>query len=51
LTETDGFEEFAATRWPALVRAGLLLTGDWQRSEDLAQETLAKTWRHWRRVT
>lgn len=46
----DGFDEFAATRWPALVRAGWLMSGDWQRAEDLAQATLAKTWRHWRRV-
>lgn len=48
---TDDFDEFAATRWPALVRAGWLLTGDWHRAEDLAQATLAKTWRHWGRVT
>ena len=45
------FDEFAAARWPSLVRAGWLLTGDWQRAEDLAQTTLERAWRHWSRVT
>jgi RNA polymerase sigma-70 factor (sigma-E family) len=46
----DTFEHFAAARWPVLVRAAWLLTGDWHTAEDLAQTTLARTWRHWRRV-
>lgn len=48
---THEFDEFAAARWPSLVRAGWLLTGDWQRAEDLAQSTLERVWRHWGRVT
>jgi RNA polymerase sigma-70 factor (sigma-E family) len=28
-----------------------LLTADWQHAEDLVQDALAKTWRHWRRVS
>ncbi|HEV2891783.1 MAG TPA: SigE family RNA polymerase sigma factor [Frankiaceae bacterium] len=46
----EGFDEFAATRWPGLVRAAWLLTADWQRAEDVAQVALTKAWRHWRRV-
>jgi RNA polymerase sigma-70 factor (sigma-E family) len=48
---TREFDEFAAARWPSLVRAGWLLTGDWQRAEDAAQATLERAWRHWSRVT
>jgi RNA polymerase sigma-70 factor (sigma-E family) len=51
MTSTADYDEFAATRWPALVRSACLMTGDWQHAEDLAQATLVKAWRHWRRVS
>ncbi|HEX8003472.1 MAG TPA: SigE family RNA polymerase sigma factor [Mycobacteriales bacterium] len=44
------FDRYAATRWPALVRAAWFLTGDHDRAEDVAQAALMKTWRHWGRV-
>jgi len=47
----ESFDEFAAARWPTLVRAGFLLVGDWHHAEDLAQLTLVKVWRHWGRVS
>ncbi|HEX8003470.1 MAG TPA: SigE family RNA polymerase sigma factor [Mycobacteriales bacterium] len=47
---TPAFERYAAARWPALVRAAWLLTGDRHEAEDLVQATLARAWRHWRRV-
>ncbi|MEU8288161.1 SigE family RNA polymerase sigma factor [Micromonospora sp. NPDC048905] len=45
-----GFREFALTRGPALSRTAYLLVGDHQEAQDLLQEALAKTARHWRRV-
>lgn len=45
-----GFREFVLSRGQALSRAAYLLTGDHQGAEDLLQEALAKTARHWRRV-
>jgi RNA polymerase sigma-70 factor (sigma-E family) len=45
------FEEFAASRWPALVRLGYGLTGDRYLAEDLAQTALAKAYLAWRRVS
>jgi RNA polymerase sigma-70 factor (sigma-E family) len=44
------FEEYVATRGPALVRLARLLTGDDHRGEDLAQDVLARVYVHWRRV-
>ncbi|MBU2670325.1 SigE family RNA polymerase sigma factor [Actinoplanes bogorensis] len=46
----DGFGEFVTARYPALVRYGVLLTGDRGHGEDLAQEALVKTYRAWRRL-
>lgn len=46
----EGFEGFAAARSGALFRTAWLLTGDWQLSEDLVQESLARVYLHWRRV-
>jgi RNA polymerase sigma-70 factor (sigma-E family) len=45
-----GFAEFVGARYPALVRHGVLLTGDRGHGEDLAQEALVKTYRAWRRL-
>ena len=46
---TDYDEFFAETR-PKLVGLGLALTGDLQVAQELAQETLIRSWIHWRRI-
>ncbi|MFJ8596978.1 SigE family RNA polymerase sigma factor [Streptomyces sp. NPDC093598] len=47
----DGFDEFAAARWSALLHVARLLTGgDRQRAEDLVQEALVKLWFAWPKV-
>jgi RNA polymerase sigma-70 factor (sigma-E family) len=46
----QAFEAFASARSGALFRTAWLLTGDWQLSEDLVQETLARVYLHWRKV-
>ena len=38
------FEEYVATRGPALVRFARLLTGDRHHAEDLVQEALSKAY-------
>ncbi|KMS89942.1 RNA polymerase sigma24 factor [Streptomyces regensis] len=43
--------EFAAVRSGPLFRTACLLTGDWHLAEDLVQETLAKMYRSWRRIS
>ncbi|MFE5402226.1 SigE family RNA polymerase sigma factor [Streptomyces sp. NPDC056580] len=43
--------EFATARSGPLFRTACLLTGDWHLAEDLVQETLAKMYRSWRRVS
>ena len=49
-TDRADFEEFARARSHELLRAAWLLTGDRQRGEDLAQETLARIFTRWSRV-
>jgi RNA polymerase sigma-70 factor (sigma-E family) len=44
------FEEYVATRGPALVRFARLLTGDRHRAEDLVQEALSKAYLRWDRM-
>ncbi|MFJ4820234.1 SigE family RNA polymerase sigma factor [Streptomyces sp. NPDC088801] len=47
----DGFDEFAAARWSALLHVARLLTGgDRQRAEDLVQEALVKLWFVWPKI-
>ncbi|MDG4807021.1 SigE family RNA polymerase sigma factor [Micromonospora sp. WMMD1120] len=48
---TETFQEFVAHRTPALSRTAYLLTGDHQLAEDLLQSALARTYRHWRRIS
>jgi len=43
----DEFAEFVAARYRALVRTGLLLTGDSGRAEDLVQSALIRTYLAW----
>ena len=44
------FEEYVATRGPALVRFARLLTGDRHHAEDLVQDALAKAYLRWNRM-
>ena len=50
MADRSGFDEFVATRSPALLRTAYLLTGDRGLAEDLLQSALAKAYRHWDRV-
>jgi RNA polymerase sigma factor (sigma-70 family) len=51
LAERQGFAEFCRVEWPRLVGSLYLSTGDRALAEDLAQETLARAFAHWRRVS
>ena len=44
------FLEFVKSRAAPLHRTAYLLCGDWHLADDLVQETLAKSFRHWHRV-
>jgi RNA polymerase sigma-70 factor (sigma-E family) len=44
------FRAFARSRAAPLHRAAYLLCGDWHLADDIVQETLVKTFRHWSRV-
>lgn len=44
------FEEFAATRLPAVLRFAAVLAGDRSTAEDLAQEVLIRAYRRWDRI-
>jgi RNA polymerase sigma-70 factor (sigma-E family) len=46
----DEFRAFVASRAASLHRTAYLLCGDWHLADDLVQETLAKAFRHWKRV-
>jgi RNA polymerase sigma-70 factor (sigma-E family) len=50
LARDDEFAEFVAARYAALVRTGLLLTGDRGNAEDLAQSALIRTYLAWGRL-
>jgi RNA polymerase sigma-70 factor (sigma-E family) len=47
LARDDEFSDFVAARYRALVRTGLLLTGDQGHAEDLTQSALIKTYLSW----
>ncbi|GIJ80620.1 RNA polymerase sigma-70 factor, sigma-E family [Micromonospora phaseoli] len=47
----ETFREFVVHRSPRLSRTAYLLTGDHQLAEDLLQAALARTYRHWRRIS
>lgn len=51
MRSTSDFEEFAVARTPHLFRTAWLLTGDYHHAEDLVQETLARMFATWRKVT
>jgi RNA polymerase sigma-70 factor (sigma-E family) len=44
LIDDQAFERLIHARSPALMRAAWLLTGDWQRAEDLVQTSLSAAW-------
>src|SRR3954470_234133 len=50
MADRSGFDEFVATRSPALLRTAYLLTGDHGLAEDLLQTALAKCWFAWVRI-
>jgi RNA polymerase sigma-70 factor (sigma-E family) len=50
MADRSGFDEFVATRSPALLRTAYLLTGDHGLAEDLLQTALAKCWFAWGRI-
>jgi RNA polymerase sigma-70 factor (sigma-E family) len=50
LARDEEFAEFVAARYRALVRTGLLLTGDVGHAEDLSQSALIKTYLAWNRL-
>lgn len=50
MTRDEEFHSFFAAESGRLRRLGIFLTGDPEQAADLAQEALARTYRHWRRV-
>jgi RNA polymerase sigma-70 factor (sigma-E family) len=50
MADRSGFDEFVATRSPALLRTAFLLTADHAQAEDLLQTALAKCWFAWGRI-
>ena len=50
MARDDEFAEFVAARYRALVRTGLLMTGDTGHAEDLAQTALIRTYLAWGRL-
>ena len=50
MARDDEFAEFVAARYRALVRTGLLITGDTGHAEDLAQSALIRTYLAWARL-
>lgn len=48
--EAPEFEEYAAAAWPSLYRFAYLLAGNHADAEDVAQQTLLKTYQSWARV-
>jgi RNA polymerase sigma-70 factor (sigma-E family) len=51
VSEPDDVGAFCRREWPRLVGSLSLFTGDGDLAEDLAQETLARVCRDWRKVS
>ena len=45
------FESYVASRRAHLRRTAYLLCGDWDRAEDIVQDTLTRLYVHWRRAS
>ena len=50
MTQDDEFEAYVARAWPSLVRSAVLLGCELHEAEDLAQTTLIRCYRSWRKV-
>lgn len=50
MSDRDGFDEFVAARYAALLRTAYLLTGHQQDAEDLVQVSLARCVPVWHRI-
>ena len=48
--DEDGFTDFVRTHSATLFRTAYLMTGDYQRAEDLLQTTLVRVYQRWPRV-
>jgi RNA polymerase sigma-70 factor (sigma-E family) len=48
--DEDRFAEFVRVQSASLFRAAYLMTGDYQRAEDLLQSTLVRVYQRWPRV-
>jgi len=48
--DQPGFREFVSARSAAAMRTAFLLTGDWQRAEDLLQTALLHCFPRWDRI-
>src|SRR6478609_7941156 len=48
--DEDRFAEFVRANSAALFRTAYLMTGDYQRAEDLLQSTLVRLYQRWPRV-
>lgn len=48
--EEDRFADFVRARTPTLFRTAYLLTGDYQRAEDLLQTTLLRLYQRWPQI-
>ncbi len=51
MTRDEAFRSFFAAESERLRRLAVFLTGDAEQAADLAQEALALTYRHWRRIS
>ena len=49
-SDEDRFTEFVRAHSASLFRTGYLITGDYQRAEDLLQSTLVRLYQRWPRV-
>ena len=50
-TLDEEFQQFAAVRWPKLLRTAYLLTGEQHAAEDLVQSSLERVYVAWRKVS
>ncbi len=48
--DEDRFTEFVRTHTASLFRTAYLMTGDYQRAEDVLQSALIRVYQHWPRV-
>ena len=51
MRRSGGYDDFVASRGPALLRTAYLICGDRQLAEDLFQDAMARLLMHWTRVS